>query len=303
MRLISIFALIFVFTALETAPGYEDAVLEKDDYGDDIKLYEEIVNYDPATLERTVLISLGQLTPKGSDKALVVDDYQWSDDQGKLLIYTNAEYVWRKKSRGDYWVLELDTGELWQLGGDKTSLSRMMFGKFSPDANHFAWVWENNIYVQNLASRDVKALTTDASETVINGLFDWAYEEEFSILDGFRWSPDSQRIAYWQLDTHAARDFYLINNTDTLYPTITAIPYPKVGEENSAAKIGIVPVDSAETVWITLPGRNNEALSKVPQYLGALHIEETRSWQDRHRNCPFNLTPDKQTHGPDPRSK
>lgn len=242
------------FTALETAPGYEDAVLEKDDYGDDIKLYEEIVNYDPATLERTVLISLEQLIPKGSDKALMVDDYQWSDDKSKLLIYTNAEYVWRKKSRGDYWVLELDTGELWQLGGGKASLSRMMFGKFSPDASQFAWVWENNIYVQNLDSRDVKALTTDASETVINGLFDWAYEEEFSILDGFRWSPDSQRIAYWQLDTHAARDFYLINNTDTLYPTITAIPYPKVGEENSAAKIGIVQIDSAETVWVTLPG-------------------------------------------------
>ena len=242
------------YTALETAPGYEDVVLEKDDYGDDIKLYEEIVNYDPATQERTVLITLDQLTPKGSDKALVVDDYQWSDDKARLLIYTNAEYVWRKKSRGDYWVLELDSGELWQLGGDKTSLSRMMFGKFSPDAKHFSWVWKDNIYVQDLASRGVKALTSDASETVINGLFDWAYEEEFGILDGFKWSPDSQFIAYWQLDTHAAQDFFLINNTDTLYPTITAIPYPKVGEENSAAKIGVVPIDTGETVWVTLPG-------------------------------------------------
>ena len=242
------------YTALETAPGYEDVVLEKDDYGDDIKLYEEIVNYDPATQERTVLITLDQLTPKGSDKALVVDDYQWSDDKARLLVYSNAEYVWRKKSRGDYWVLELDSGELWQLGGDKTSLSRMMFGKFSPDAKHFAWVWKDNIYVQDLASREVKALTSDASETVINGLFDWAYEEEFSILDGFKWSPDSQLIAYWQLDTHAAQDFFLINNTDTLYPTVTAIPYPKVGEENSAAKIGVVPIDTGETVWVTLPG-------------------------------------------------
>ena len=242
------------YTALETAPGFEDVVLEKDDYGDDIKLYEEIVSYDPATQERTVLITLDQLTPKGSDKALVVDDYQWSDDQTRLLIKTNAEYVWRQKSRGDYWVLELDSGELWQLGGDKTSLSRMMFGKFSPDAMHFAWVWKDNIYVQDLTSREVKALTSDASATVINGLFDWAYEEEFGILDGFKWSPDSQLIAYWQLDTHAARDFYLINNTDTLYPVVTAIPYPKVGEENSAARIGVVPIDTGETVWVTLPG-------------------------------------------------
>jgi dipeptidyl-peptidase-4 len=242
------------FTALETAPGFEDAELEKDRYGDDIKLYEEIVQYDPATQERTVLITLDQLKPPGSDTALVIDDYQWSDDQSKLLIYTRAEYVWRQKSRGDYWVLEIDSGKLWQLGGDQAAPSRMMFGKFSPDSRQFAWVWENNIYVQDLETRAVKALTSDASETVINGLFDWAYEEEFSILDGFRWSPDSTMIAYWQLDTRAARDFYLINNTDTLYPVVTAIPYPKVGEENSAARIGIVPIASAETLWIELPG-------------------------------------------------
>jgi dipeptidyl-peptidase-4 len=242
------------FTALETAAGYEDAELEKDRYGADIKVHEEIVQYDPATLERTILISLTQLTPTGSDKALVIDNYHWSDDKTKALIYTNAEYVWRQKSRGDYWLLNLEDGDLWQLGGDHSEAGQMMFGKFSPDGLKFAYVWRDNIYVQDLVSRKTKALTSDASDTIINGLFDWAYEEEFSILDGFRWSPDSQRIAYWQLDTHAARDFLIINNTDHLYPTVTAIPYPKVGEENAAARIGIVPVDSAATVWVTLPG-------------------------------------------------
>jgi dipeptidyl-peptidase-4 len=242
------------FTALETAEGFEDAELEKDQYGDDIKIYEEIVHYDPATLERSILISLAQLTPKGSDKALVVDDYQWSKDQSRLLIYTNAKYVWRDKTRGEYWVLNIEDGELWKLGEDSYQASQMMFGKFSPDSTKFAYVYLNNIYVQDLQSRDVTALTTDASETTINGLFDWAYEEEFSIQDGFRWGPDSQRIAYWQLDTSAAQDFYIINNTDTLYPTITAIPYPKVGEENSAARIGVVSIANSETQWIELPG-------------------------------------------------
>ena len=129
-----------------------------------------------------------------------------------------------------------------------------MFGKLSKDAAKFAYVWRNNIYVQDLATRAVTALTTDASETIINGRFDWAYEEEFSILDGFRWSPDSQRIAYWQLDTSAAQDFLIINNTDALYPTISRIPYPKVGEENSAARIGIAAVDTQKTTWVDLPG-------------------------------------------------
>ncbi len=242
------------FTALETAEGYEDAELEKDRNGDDIKIYEEIVQYDPSTLEREILISLEQLTPEGSDKALVVDDYIWSEDRSLLLIYTSAEYVWRDKTRGEYWVLNLANDELWKLGADDLQPSQMMFGKFSPDATQFAYVYLNNIYVQDLETRTIKALTTDASDTIINGLFDWAYEEEFGIQDGFRWSPDSKKIAYWQFDTSAAQDFYIINNTDSLYPTIQAIPYPKVGEENSAAKIGIVSIEDSETVWVDLPG-------------------------------------------------
>lgn len=242
------------FTALETAEGFEDALLEKDQYGDDIKLYEEIVQYEPATLERTVLISLAQLTPKGSNNALPIDSYNWSKDQKLVLIYTNAKYVWRDKTRGEYWLLNLANDDLWKLGDTSYEPSQMMFGKFSPDGTKFAYVYQNNIYVQDLASRAITALTNDASDTLINGLFDWAYEEEFSIQDGFRWSPDSQRIAYWQLDTHAAQDFFIINNTDTLYPEVTAIPYPKVGEENSGARIGITTINNPDTLWVKLPG-------------------------------------------------
>jgi dipeptidyl-peptidase-4 len=242
------------YSALETAPGYEDAKLEKDRYGNNIKIYEEIVKYDPATQERTVLLPLEKLVPKGTDKALPIDNYKWSDDKSKILIYTNAEYVWRRKDRGDYWVRDLKNDELWQLGGKQAEPAQMMFGKFSPDGLKFAYVLQNNIYVQDLKTREVTALTSDASSTIINGLFDWAYEEEFSIRDGFRWSPDSQRIAYWQLDTRAAKDFLIINNTDTLYPVVTAIPYPKVGEENAAAKIGVVSIKNSKTQWITLPG-------------------------------------------------
>jgi dipeptidyl-peptidase-4 len=242
------------YSALETAAGYEGAELEKDQHGNDIKVYQEVVQYDPATLVRSILIPLAQLTPKGSDKSLTVDDYQWSEDKSKILIYTNAEYVWRQKDRGDYWVRDLNSDDLWQLGGQPSAAGEMMFGKFSPDGLKFAYVWQNNIYLQDLGNREITALTTDASDTIINGLFDWAYEEEFSIRDGFRWSPDSQRIAYWQLDTHAAKDFLIINNTDTLYPQVTAIPYPKVGEENAAARIGVVAVNSTQTQWMALPG-------------------------------------------------
>jgi len=242
------------YTALETFAEFEDTELELDELGEDINPYREIVFYDPATLEREVLFSLSQLTPAGADQALAIDDYQWSDDESQLLIFANSRKVWRQRSRGDYWILNIANGELRQLGGDMREPSRMMFGKLSPDATKFAYVWRDNIYVQDLSTMEIVALTNDASDSIINGLFDWAYEEEFGILDGFRWSPDSQRIAYWQLDTHAARDFLIINNTDELYPTISKIPYPKVGQENSAARIGVSRVDEPQTVWIKLPG-------------------------------------------------
>lgn len=101
------------YTALETAAGYEDAVLEKDDIGDDIKAPEDIVFYDPRSLERSILIPIAHITPEGAERALVIDDYHWSDDRTRLLIYTNSKKVWRTKSRGDYWVLDIASASLW----------------------------------------------------------------------------------------------------------------------------------------------------------------------------------------------
>ena len=134
-----------------------------------------------------------------------------------------------------------------------------MFAKFSPDASKVAYVSENNIYVEDLASQSVKQLTTDGSETIVNGTFDWVYEEEFACRDGFRWSPDGQYIAYWQSDTEGTGVFDMINNVDSLYPKILHFPYPKAGTTNSAVKVGYVSVNGGATTWIDIPGdpRNN----------------------------------------------
>lgn len=242
------------YTALETVQQYKDIEPDRDGEGEIIKWPEDIVFYDPASQERKILVSAAQLTPKGVEKPLTIDDYIWSKDLGRLLIYTNSVKVWRTKSRGDYWMLDVGSGDLWQLGGSGAKESTLQFAKFSPDASRIAFVREDNIYVQDIKNRKVEQLTDDASDTIINGLFDWVYEEEFHAKDGFRWSPDGQKIAYWQLDTSGARDFIMINNTDDIYPTLTRFPYPKVGQENAAARIGVIALASKRTVWAKLPG-------------------------------------------------
>ncbi len=227
----------------------------------------DIIRNDVATGEQSVYISASQLIPEGSDSPILIHDFQWSEDHSKLLIYTNSKRVWRLPTRGDYWVYTPATGQLLQLGKGFEP-SRMMFAKFSPDASKVAYVYKNNIYSEDLATGDITRLTADGTETsdeIVNGTFDWVYEEELSQRDGFRWSSDSRKIAYWQFDTRGTGTFYMVNNLDSVYAEIIPLPYPKAGTTNSAARIGVVEVDGSiagteapATRWFDIPGDPRE---------------------------------------------
>ena len=175
------------------------------------------------------------MIPEGQSEPLSIGDYIWSADNTKLLIFTNTRRVWRRHTRGDYWVLNLNSGELQQLG-KSVERTTMMFAKFSPDASRVAYVSKLNIYVEDLATQAIKQLTFDGGDNIINGTFDWVYEEELSCRDGFRWSPDGRHIAYWQSDTEGTGTFYMINNIDSVYSVPIPLPYPKAGTTNSAVK-------------------------------------------------------------------
>ncbi len=218
----------------------------------------DIVRYDPASGSRKVLVDARRLIPAGQTEPLIIQDYQWSKDGKKLLIYTNSKRVWRYNTRGDYWVLDLASGQLQKIGGDVPP-STLMFAKFSPQGDRVAYVHDHDLYVQRLSDGHITRLTQGGSLTLVNGTFDWVYEEEFDDRDGFRWSPDGTHIAYWQIDASGEKDFLLINDTDSLYPKIKKIPYPKVGTTLPSARVGVIPADGGKTVWADLPGdpRNN----------------------------------------------
>ncbi|RFM26042.1 S9 family peptidase [Deminuibacter soli] len=213
----------------------------------------EIARYTLPGFTHETVVEKAKLIPAGSSAPLKVRSFSFSADGKKMLIYTNSQRVWRRDTRGDYWVLDVASGKLSQLGKKQPAAS-LMFAKFSPNGEQVAYVSRHNLYTENVATGAVKALTTDGTDRLINGTFDWAYEEEFDCRDGFRWSADSKHIAYWQIDARAIRNFLMINNTDSIYSFTVPVEYPKVGEDPSACKVGVVDVSSGKTSWMQVPG-------------------------------------------------
>jgi len=264
------------YTTLEAAEG-------EDDNGGSPGL--ELIRYETSSGDRDILVSTAELTPEGHERPLRVQGYDWSADGDRLLIFTNTRRVWRQNTRGDYWVLDRETGTLTQLGGDAPE-SSLMFAKFSPDGTRVAYRAEYDLFVEDLRTGEITRLTHDGSRTIINGTFDWVYEEEFSARDGFRWSPDGTRIAYWQLDAEGVRDFLMINNTDSLYSFTNPVQYPKAGTTNSAARVGIVAADGRDTEWIEFPGDPREHYIPRMEWAGApdaIIIQRLNRLQNRNQ--------------------
>ncbi|MFT3822419.1 MAG: S9 family peptidase [Chitinophagaceae bacterium] len=201
---------------------------------------------------RNVVLSKAQLTPAGQSSPLAVSDFKFSDDDKKVLLFTNTKKVWRLRTRGDYWVYDRNKNTLVQVGKSRPA-SSLMFAKFSPDGNKVAYVSEYNVYVEDLATGTIKKLTADGSRKLINGTFDWVYEEEFFCRDGFRWSPDSKQIAFWQIDAKNTKDYLMINNTDSIYPFAIPVEYPVAGEAPSPFKIGVIDIAAGKIQWMKIP--------------------------------------------------
>ncbi len=231
--------------------GERYSKIEASDNGDGTR--KDVVAYRAKDNRREVLIPADKLVDPTSGTYISPEKVIWSADNSKALIFTNTKKVWRYNTRGDYWILDLKSGMFRQLGAGLPE-SSLMFAKFSPDASRVAYVSKNNIYVEDSSTGEINRVTTDGSDIIVNGTFDWVYEEEFGIRDGFRWSPSGNYIAYWQSDTDGTGWFDIINNVDSIYPSFNRFPYPKAGSTNSAVKVGYVPASGGETTWVNIPG-------------------------------------------------
>ncbi len=220
----------------------------------------DLVRVDCESGNEKTVATAEMLIPTGKQEPVSIDGFEFSNDETKVLIYTNSQRVWRRNTRGDYWLLDLASREFKQLGGDAAPAT-MMFAKFSPDGKQVAYVRENNLYVQKLSDLRVVPLTADGTETLINGTSDWVNEEELDLRDGYRWSPDSRAIAFWQFDTSGVSEFTMIDNTSAKYSRAIRFAYPKVGERNSAGRVGVVSIAASrdqKIQWLDVAGDPRE---------------------------------------------
>lgn len=218
-----------------------------------------IVEVTLPAMTKTTLVSAEQLAPlgmqahertAGSRRGGGDLEYAFSGDHSRLLLLAKPVREYHNTYHSA-WVFDRKTNALLPVARE-----RILNAKISPDGTKVAYVLNNNIYsveIGNSVGAPV-ALTTDGNDKLLNGWFDYAYSEELYCVDGFRWSPDSKSIAYWQNDISHVGTFYMINNTDSIYPKIIAIPFSKVGEPIAQARIGVVSLATRTTKWMNIDG-------------------------------------------------
>ncbi|MEE4197141.1 MAG: S9 family peptidase [Bacteroidales bacterium] len=191
---------------------------------------------------------------------MTIRDYQFSADESKILLATNAEYIYRRSYTADYYIYDIESKTLNKLSDN----GRQMFAVFSPDASKVAFVRKNNLFIKNLKTDKEKQITTDGKfNHIINGGTDWVYEEEFAFTRAFFWSPEGDKIAFYKFDESEVPEFNMTKYNHELYPENYAYKYPKAGEKNSVVSIHVYHLNSGETHTMDVGKETDQYIPRI----------------------------------------
>lgn len=198
--------------------------------------------YDYETLEKVETIVAS------SDAIPYFSSYTFSDDESKVLLATEVEPIFRHSRLGIYYVYDIASKEL-----AKISETKIQEPILSPDGSKVAYVLDNNLYILDLTANTTKQVTTDGSKgTIINGVTDWVYEEEFAFVRAFEWNSDGTKIAFLRFDETEVPHFSMDVYGKDLYPYQHEFKYPKAGEKNSIVTLHMYDVASGNIADVDL---------------------------------------------------
>lgn len=207
----------------------------------------EIRVYDPATGDDELIFRNSNHTFPGSDEAFSYESFQWSNNFQFLVFQSSFDPIYRNSGTADYYYYSVEDETIKLIARDAFT------AELSPDGQKVAYHRDGEMHVIDLNSGENKQLTFNSQENVFNGRFGWVYEEEFSLVQAWKWAPDSKSIAYWQTDERDVKRF-VSTSYEGKYPEYTDIPYPKVGEKNPSVKIGVIDIESGKNTWLTETG-------------------------------------------------
>lgn len=207
-----------------------------------------------------------------------VISYEFSKDESKILFTTELQQIYRRSSLGTYYVYDTASKQFGLV-----STHKIQEPTFSNDGSKVAYGYQNNLYIKDLKSGETKQITTDGKKnSIINGITDWVYEEEFAFVRAFEWSKDGDRLAYIKFDETEVPQFNMDLYGNELYPSADTFKYPKAGEANSKVSLHLYDLASEKTSEINLSKYNSYYIPRLlwTQDNNLLSVQLT----NRHQN-------------------
>jgi dipeptidyl-peptidase-4 len=211
--------------------------------------------FDFATLKKVTTL----IDSKNQNKLLDgIESYSFSSDEKMILIANNTTPIYRHSFTADYFLYNIGTKELNKV------LEQVQEPTFSPDAKKIAYAKGNNLFIYDIDSQSNTQVTNDGSKnTIINGITDWVYEEEFAFVRAFDWSKDSKKIAFIRFDESQVPEFSMSIFKKDLYPKTETFKYPKAGEKNSQVTLHLYDVDAKSTKKVDLSQYNDFYIPRI----------------------------------------
>lgn len=220
----------------------------------------KIIRFNIVEGTEQILFDGEEYEGSNGEKPFNIQGYQFSADESKLLIRTDVEQIWRRSTRENYYVYDIDSGDLSKL---TESDEKQQYAELSPQGDRAAFVRDNNLFWVDLESGTETQITDDGEfNKIINGAADWVYEEEFGFAKAWFWSPDGDRIAFYRFDEERVNEFFM-TEWGSLYPEAVKFKYPKAGEENSIVSIHVYHIDSGETVSMEIGEETDQYIPRV----------------------------------------